>query len=109
MGHLLEHVVLESLLATPDLPRVHYWRDKSGREVDFVLPHGETVDAIEVKWSLDAFDGKHLAYFRSLYPRGENLLITGATTVPETRIYRGVSVQVVPVEALRQKLLPLGG
>lgn len=103
-GHLLEHLVLESLQATADLPRVHYWRDKSGRELDFVIPRGDAIDAIEVKWSADAFEAKHLAYFRRLYPRGENLVVTGATTRPETRAYGDVRVTYLPVASLRAYL-----
>ena len=39
-GLLWEHLVLEHLQANlPDL-HLHHWRDKTGREVDFVLVHG---------------------------------------------------------------------
>jgi predicted AAA+ superfamily ATPase len=103
-GHLLEHLVLESLQSVADMPRVHYWRDKSGREIDFVIPRGERVDAIEVKWSAEAFDPKHLAHFRTLYPHGENLLVTGATTRAAVRSVGELSVRVVPVAELRRTL-----
>lgn len=55
-GPLLEHLVLESLQATADLPRVHCRRDKGGREIDFTIPRGDEVDAIEVKWRADDFE-----------------------------------------------------
>ena len=47
-GLLWEHVVLEHLQAHfPDTP-VRYWRDKQGREVDFVLARGrDQADVIE--------------------------------------------------------------
>ena len=106
-GHLLEHLVLESMQATADLPRIHYWRDKSGREIDFVLPRGERVDAIEVKWSAEAFESKHLAHFRKLYPEGENFLVTGATTRRETRAFGELRVHVVPIRELRRTLSSL--
>jgi predicted AAA+ superfamily ATPase len=106
-GHLLEHLVLESLQSVADMPRVHYWRDKSGREIDFVIPRGERVDAIEVKWSAEAFDPKHLAHFRTLYPHGENLLVTGATTRAAVRSFGELSVRVVPVADLRKALSSL--
>ena len=50
-GFLWEHLVLEHLQAfLPDLP-LHYWRDKTGREVDFVIVRNrDQVDAIECKW-----------------------------------------------------------
>lgn len=76
-GPLWEHLVLEHLQARfPDTP-VRYWRDKAGREVDFVLAHGrDAVDAIECKWNPDDFDGTALKVFRSHYPAGRNFLVT---------------------------------
>lgn len=76
-GAMWEHVVLEHLQAHfPEQP-VRYWRDKIGREVDFVITRGrDEVDAIECKWSRDAFDGAALKVFRSAYPKGRNYLVT---------------------------------
>jgi len=76
-GVLWEHLVLEHLQAhRPETP-VQYWRDKTGNEVDFVLPRGrEAVDVIECKWNPGAFDAKALTLFRSHYPKGRNYLVT---------------------------------
>jgi uncharacterized protein len=76
-GSLWEHLVLEHVQARlPDTP-VHYWRDKVGNEVDFVVPRGrEAVDVIECKWNPSAFDGTALAVFRSYYAKGRNYLVT---------------------------------
>ena len=38
-GLLWEHLVLETLLSIP-VARLHFWRDKQQREVDFVVPRG---------------------------------------------------------------------
>lgn len=103
-GPLLEHLVLESLQAVPDLPRVHYWRDKERREVDFVLPRGDSQDAIEAKWSPDAFDPVGLRAFRSLYPEGRSLVVTAQSAPPFTRAVSGLEVEFVPIEALRAML-----
>jgi predicted AAA+ superfamily ATPase len=76
-GTLWEHLVLEHLQAhIPDTP-IRYWRDKLGREVDFVIPRrrGE-VDAIECKWNPDAFDTTAIKIFRTYYPKGRNYLVT---------------------------------
>jgi len=75
-GFLWEHVVLEHLQAHfPDTP-VHYWRDKQGREVDFVVVRSrDEVDVIECKWSSDAFDSTAVEAFRSHHPRGHNYLL----------------------------------
>ena len=76
-GVLWEHLVLEHLQARlPDSP-VRYWRDKAGREVDFVLVRGrDEVDAIECKWDATAFDSSSLKAFRSHHPTGKNYLVT---------------------------------
>lgn len=76
-GPLWEHVVLEHLQAHfPDTPP-RYWRDKQGREIDFVMPRQrDEVDVIECKWSSHAFDGAALSVFRSYYPKGRNYLLT---------------------------------
>jgi uncharacterized protein len=76
-GMLWEHLVLEHLQAhLPDV-RVQYWRDKAGRELDFVLVHGrDRVDVIECKWDPSAFDATALKVFRGAYPKGRNFLVT---------------------------------
>jgi uncharacterized protein len=49
-GLLWEHLGLEHLQATLDQP-VRDWRDKAGREIDFVLaPRRDEVHAIECTW-----------------------------------------------------------
>lgn len=42
--------------------QLYYWRTYAGREVDFIIEHGENVVAVEVKWShkLEAPDLKSL-------------------------------------------------
>lgn len=69
--------MLEHLQAHfPETPP-RYWRDKQGREIDFVLPRQrDEVDVIECKWSSKAFDGGALDVFRSYYPKGKNYLLT---------------------------------
>mgnify|MGYP005810649767 CR=1 FL=1 len=73
-GPLWEHLVLDTLRATPDGRAVSYWRDKSDREIDFVLPKGRRVDAIECKIRPDRIDARSLAAFREIYPSGSNLV-----------------------------------
>lgn len=52
-----EHLVLEHLLAHFPNVEICYWRDKSGREIDFVLAHSrDRVDTIECKWTPQSFD-----------------------------------------------------
>jgi predicted AAA+ superfamily ATPase len=73
-GSLWEHVVLEYFLAHEEQPL--YWRDASGREVDFVIPRGRgSVDAVECKWNPNQFDPSSMKVLRRYYPRGTNYVI----------------------------------
>jgi len=81
-----EHVVLEHLQARFPDTRVQYWRDKSGRELDFVLATArDAVDTVECKWGPGEFDPKGLATFRRYYPEGRNVLVTPSAVTPYTR------------------------
>jgi len=93
LGLLWEHVVLEHLQAHfPETP-ARYWRDKSGNEVDFVLPRRrDEVDAIECKWTVGAFDSAVLKVFRSAYPKGRNLLVSPAGDPRHVRRYGQLEV-----------------
>jgi hypothetical protein len=101
-GHLWEHLVLEHLQARlPDTP-VRYWRDTSGREVDFVIPRSrDEVDAIECKWDPAEFDGAGLAEFRRRYPEGRNYLVTPSAETTWVRRSGTLSVTVCTPSALR--------
>jgi predicted AAA+ superfamily ATPase len=76
LGLLWEHMVLEFIQAQGDEPRVQYWRDTAGREVDFVMPKGrDAVDVIECKWNPAEMDPSAVKTFRRFYPRGNNYLV----------------------------------
>jgi predicted AAA+ superfamily ATPase len=93
LGLLWEHVVLEHLQAHfPETP-ARYWRDKSGNEVDFVLPRRrDEVDAIECKWTVGAFDSAALKVFRGAYPKGRNFLVSPAGDPRHVRRYGKLEV-----------------
>lgn len=98
---LWEHLVLEHLQAHyPDTP-VRYWRDKGGREVDFVLSRGrDEVDAIECKWDAGSFDGTSLKAFRELYPKGKNYLVVPSEPVYQKR-FGTLEVKICPPSELQ--------
>jgi len=80
LGLLWEHVVLEFIQAQGDEPKVQYWRDTAGHEVDFVMPRGrDAVDLIECKWNPEELDPSAARTFRLYYPRGSNYLISPMT------------------------------
>ena len=107
-GVLWEHLVLDTLLAA-GLPKVHFWRDKQHREVDFVVPRGrDTVDAIECKWKPDAFETRGLAAFRALYPKGTNYVVSPLSGPAYERSQDGYKLAVMsPVQLRRAIVLPV--
>lgn len=97
LGPLWEHIVLETLLARlPDVaPR--YWRDKQGREIDFVIVRNRnTVDTIECKWNAAALDPANLRAFRNIYPHGRNFLVTPSHQPSHVRRFGDLEVFVCP-------------
>jgi len=103
-GLLWEHLVLDTLLAMP-VRRLHFWRDKQQREVDFVIPRKrDAVDVIECKWNLDALDTRGLAAFRASYPNGRNYVVTPSAVVPFQRTMGTSTWTVTPIGQLRQAL-----
>jgi hypothetical protein len=99
---LWEHVVLEHLQAHfPDTP-VRYWRDKSRRELDFVLAHRrDAVDVIECQWDPAAFDVAPLRVFRGYYPNGRDYLVTPSGDPAYTRQFGTLDVRVCTPAELR--------
>ena len=94
-GVLWEHVVLEHLLAHFPHQPVHYWRDKAGHEVDFVLVRNrDAVDAIECKWNPAEFDPANLKVFRASYPKGENYVVSPISTASYGKRWGAVEVTV---------------
>jgi predicted AAA+ superfamily ATPase len=82
-GLLWEHLVLDELRARLDDGSIFYWRDKSGREIDFVIKRPEQeVDAIECKINPDNFNPEALKVFRSSYPKGKNYICSPLVESP---------------------------
>ena len=76
-GGLWEHLVLDALRTAMEPARtVSFWRDKSGREVDFVVARGRDVDAFECTIRPDRVDRRNLDAFRDAYPRGRNFVVS---------------------------------
>ncbi len=72
-GLLWEHLVLDMLRSHIPDNRLFYWRDKSDREIDFVVKRTENaVDIIECKINPDHLSLKSITVFREIYPIGNN-------------------------------------
>ncbi len=84
-GVALETLVLQQLRALNDGDNlgysIHYWRTRSGSEVDFILYGEKGFKAIEVKRSANIreSDLKNLRTFRSDYPEADAYLFYGGT------------------------------
>lgn len=94
-GILWEHLVLEHVQARfPDTP-VQFWRDRKGREVDFVLAHRrDEIDAIECKWNPDSYKPANLQVFRQYYPKGKNCLVVPLFTPSYNKRYGDLTVTI---------------
>lgn len=93
--------MLDTLLAAGE-SRLHFWRDKQQREVDFVLPRGrDRVDAIECKWKADAFGTRNLAACRESYPNGRNFVVCPLSGPGYPRRMAGLPVEFVTPAELR--------
>ncbi len=94
-GILWEHLVLEYLQATLAHETIRYWRDKAGREVDFVLARRrDHVDAIECKWNPSDFDPAALKVFRSYYPKGKNYIVSPLAGDPYLKNFGNLTVKI---------------
>ncbi len=103
-GILWEHLVLDALVAA-GVERLHFWRDKQQREVDFVVPRGRlAVDAIECKWNPAAFESRGLAAFRALYPRGKNYVVSPLIGPGYERVQARLRLRFVSPRELRLAL-----
>jgi uncharacterized protein len=93
-GFLWEHLVLDDLRTRYDRQNIYFWRDKSGREVDFIIKGARNqVDAIECKVNPDKFNFKDLLVFRSLYPDGKNFVLSPKVLTPYQRQFGKLLVQ----------------
>ena len=101
LGLLWEHFVLNEIMAQTQSRELHYWRNKRGLEVDFVLTRARNFPvAIECKWSTSGFSPRALLAFRRQYPEGENLVVAHDVDRPLTSNYNGIRVKFVNLETL---------
>lgn len=76
-GRLWEHLVLDQIRVAFGDRKLCYWRDKSDRELDFVIKTTESeTDVIECKINPDRFNPDALQVFRALYPAGRNFVVS---------------------------------
>ena len=104
-GILWEHLVLEFLQAKGQEWRIQYWRDASGREVDFVIPRDRVeVDVIECKWDPKNLDPAAIKVFRSYYPKGNNYLVSPISAPGYAKKVSGLEIYVCNPDGWRQRI-----
>ena len=92
-GILWEHLILDSLLSKFRQEQIRYWKDKSNREIDFVVRMASNeCHAIECKVDPDAFNAKSLTKFRARYPSGRNFVVSPFTRREYSRNIDGLQV-----------------
>lgn len=98
-GLLWEHIVLDTLRTYINDSTLYYWRDKSGREIDFVIKdRDKRFHTIECKISPDHFEPKSVLIFRSIYPQGENYVISPSLKTIYKRHYDNLTVTFCSVD-----------
>ena len=109
MGILWEHFVLNEIHSRLQTRRVHYWRDKSSHEVDFVISRsGRDPTAIECKWSATGFDARSIVAFHRQYPSSTLLVVASDVERSFRRAYRGATVTFVGLAELIKRLKAQG-
>ena len=92
-GILWEHLVFDYLHAELDPGRLYFWRDKSDREVDFVVRRDrDSVDAVECKINPDRLDISSLSAFRAIYPSGANYVVSPLVKTSYVRELQGLRI-----------------
>ena len=106
LGILWEHYVLNEIIARTQRRDMHYWRDKQGHEIDFILipRRGQPPVAIECKWSSTRYENRNLKKFRHMYPKGENWIVCRDVDRPYSRKYGALQVQFMGLPGLIKRL-----
>ncbi len=107
-GHAFEHYVFMELLAYQkyhDLTSpIHYWRSKTGLEVDFVLKKGEV--AIEVKGG-NRIKNTHLkslkAFYKDYQPK-QSILVCNEQNARLVQTKEGQKINILPWRTFLERL-----
>lgn len=104
-GLLWEHLVLNELSARLQTREIRHWRDKRGREVDFVIPlRGRAPVAIETKWRADNFDPKGMLAMRAIHPGGLNLVVASDCGIPYVKTMAGLEFIFCSLQDLAERI-----
>lgn len=112
LGSLWEHCVLNEMHGQLQTRAINYWRDKHGREIDFVFYNRSknSIAAIECKLNSSPEDltissiGKNFQAFRAYYPKGDNFVVSSNISTPYKRQHEKLTISFVSPNDLIQSL-----
>jgi len=110
-----EHCVLNELHGQLQTRTVHYWRDKRGHGIDFIIANKsqQNLTAIECKFNSSSEDSiqvslaslaKNFEVFRTHYPDGDNFIVSHNTDTSFKRKYKDITIHFVNVKDLIKNL-----
>lgn len=116
IGLLWEQCVLNEINAYLQSRTIHYWRDKRGHEIDFVLYNkkNKSLITIECKFNSLQIDSsksamnnivKNIGAFRYHYPKGENFIVASDIDTPFERNYSGLNISFANINYLIRNLM----
>ena len=111
LGLIWEQCVLNEMQGQLQMRSIHYWRNKRGNEIDFVLRNKSNSSpiAIECKFIISPEDlaldslSKNFESFRHFYPEGQNFIVASNIEAPFKRQHDGLTFSFVsPKDLIRQ-------
>lgn len=100
-GLLWEHLVLDALRTKFGNNQIHYWRDKSEREIDFIIAfRNKETDSYECKINPDYFDPASMKIYRNNYTKGKNFCISPMVKSPYRKSFDGLIVEFLSIQHL---------
>jgi predicted AAA+ superfamily ATPase len=107
-GILWKHWVLNELNSHLQGRVIHYWRDKGGHEVDFILITKEMgITAIFCQWRAKDFESNNLRAFRRRYPEGRNWVVCGDIVQAHTQTFGKMRLEFMGLEEMNKWIAPL--
>jgi len=107
-GILWKHWVLNELNSHLQSRVIHYWRDKGGHEVDFILITKEMgITAIVCQWREKDFQSKNLLAFRRRYPEGRNWIVCGDNVQAHTQTMGKIRLEFMTLKEMSKWTAPL--
>ena len=95
LGVLWEHFVLNEIHAQGWGKDIHYWRDKRGHEIDFVMSSPQGLRAVECKWKTKNLEAKNFLALWERYPNAKGYVVAADVKKGFTHKVRQHSIRVV--------------